>query len=53
MKKIACLMFITFTRYWKGYQFLVTRTTTKINAIHLNERDHVRHLNLGSMRGLK
>jgi len=48
---IKCLIFIIFTRYWKGYQFLVTGTTTTIYATNLNERDHVRHLDVGYARG--
>lgn len=48
---IKCLIFIIFTRYWKGYQFLVTGTTTTLYAINLNERDHVKHLDVGYIRG--
>lgn len=48
---INCLIFTISTRYWNGYQFLVTGTTTTIYAINLNERDHVRHLDVGYMRG--
>ena len=48
---INCLIFIIFTRYCKGDQFLVTGTTTTIYVIDQNERDHVRHLDVGCMRG--